>query len=330
MLKPLFSLLSPAGSRARLQVLVFHRVPREPDPLFPDAMHAQQFHRVCGWLKAWCTVLPLDDAVHRLAAGTLPARALAISFDDGYADNHEVALPILQQHGLPACFFIATGALDGGRMWNDSIVETLRCTHRDEIDLSGLGVGLDASLDRLAGRHATGTTAQRRQLIDRLLPVVKYLPPAARGAAVTRIAECAGIDPDELPRDLMMSSAQVRDLRRAGMQIGAHTVTHPILAALPAADARREIADSQRFLQDLLAEPVTLFAYPNGKPGRDFSDESVQIVHDLGFTAALSTAPGAAGPGSDLFRIPRYTPWDKSKLRFGARLLANFRGPAAA
>ena len=330
MLKPLFDWISPAGPRARLQVLVFHRVPREPDPLFPDAMHAQQFHRVCGWLKAWCTVLPLDDAVRRLAAGTLPARALAISFDDGYADNREVALPVLQHHGLPACFFIATGALDGGRMWNDSIVETLRCTRRDGIDLSGLGAGLDASLDRLAGRHATGTAAQRRLLIDRLLPAVKYLPPAARDLAVVRIAERADIEPGDLPRDLMMTSAQVRDLRRAGMQIGAHTVTHPILAALPAADARREIADSQHFLQDLLAEPVTLFAYPNGKPGRDFSDESAQIVRDLGFNAALSTAPGTAGPGSDLFRIPRYTPWDPSQLRFGGRLLGNLRERAVA
>jgi peptidoglycan/xylan/chitin deacetylase (PgdA/CDA1 family) len=138
------------------------------------------------------------------------------------------------------------------------------------------------------------------------------------------------MDIGELPRDLMMTSAQVRSLRRAGMQIGAHTVTHPILAALPAAEARREIADSQRFLQDLLAEPVRLFAYPNGKPGRDFSNETVQIVRDLGFSAALSTSPGAAGPGSDLFRIPRYTPWDRSRLRFGARLLGNLRERAAA
>ncbi len=325
MLRPLFRWMSPAGPGARLQVLLFHRVPREPDPLFPEAMHARQFDRVCGWLRAWCKVLPLDDAVRRLAAGTLPARALAISFDDGYADNREVALPILQAHGLQACFFIATGALDGGRMWNDSIVEALRLTRRDEIDLDGLGLAADAGGTALAGRHPTGTFAQRRTLIERLLPAVKYLPPAARDEAVARIAGRAGMAPDELPRDLMMSAAEVRSLRRAGMQIGAHTVTHPILAALPAAEARREMADSQRFLQELLGEPVHLFAYPNGKPGRDFNDETVQIARELGFSAALSTAPGAAGPGSDLHQIPRYTPWDRSRLRFGARLLGNLR-----
>jgi peptidoglycan/xylan/chitin deacetylase (PgdA/CDA1 family) len=328
MLRPLFQWMSPAGPRARLQVLLFHRVPREPDPLFPEAMHARQFDRVCGWLRDWCNVLPLDEAVQRLAAGTLPARALAISFDDGYADNCEVALPILQAHGLPACFFIATGALDGGRMWNDSIVEALRLTRRDEIDLDGLGLAADAPL---GGRHPSATAAQRRALIDRLLPAVKYLRATARHEAVARVVERAGIATEELPRELMMTSAQVRSLRRAGMQIGAHTVTHPILAALPAADARREMADSQRFLQTLLGEPVRLFAYPNGKPGRDFNDESVQIARELGFTAAFSTAPGTApgiagaGAGGDLFRIPRYTPWDRSRLRFGARLLGNLR-----
>ena len=126
LLKALFHLMSPGGARARLSVLIFHRVLPEPDPLFPDEMHARRFDVLCGWLTSWFKVLPLDEAVARLKAGTLPARAVCITFDDGYADNHHVALPILRRHGLVATFFIATGFLDGGRMWNDTVIEAIR------------------------------------------------------------------------------------------------------------------------------------------------------------------------------------------------------------
>ena len=128
MIKPLLTLLSPAGRRARLSVLIFHRVLPRPDPLFPGVIDAAGFDAICRWVKGWFNVLALDDAARRLRDGSLPERALAITFDDGYADNHDVALPILLRHGLPATFFIATGFLDGGRMWNDTVIESIRRT----------------------------------------------------------------------------------------------------------------------------------------------------------------------------------------------------------
>ena len=124
--RALFGLLSPGGARARLTVLIFHRVHPGQDAMFPGEMHAATFRERMGWVREWFNVLPLDEAVAALARGTLPARALAITFDDGYADNFTVALPILQQLGLPATFFIATGFLDGGRMWNDTVIEAMR------------------------------------------------------------------------------------------------------------------------------------------------------------------------------------------------------------
>src|ERR1035437_9290941 len=104
LLKPLFHVLSPARSKARLSVLIFHRVSLDPDPLFPDEMYAARFNEVCGWLGSWFNVLPLDQAVAHLNTGTLPARAACITFDDGYADNFHVAMPILQrQIGRASC-----------------------------------------------------------------------------------------------------------------------------------------------------------------------------------------------------------------------------------
>ena len=121
----------------------------------------------------------------------------------------------------------------------------------------------------------------------------------------------------------MLTSQQVREMHQSGMQIGAHTRTHPILATLSVDAARNEIAESRRCLEQVMGERVGLFAYPNGKPGTDYSPESVQIVRDLGFDAAVSTTWGAARTATDLFQIPRFTPWDRSKLRFGARFAGN-------
>ena len=306
--RPLLSLLSPASARARLSVLIFHRVLAEPDPLFPDEMDARRFDAMCGWLKAWFNVLPLDEAVRALREGRLPARACAITFDDGYADNLHIAAPILKRHGLTATFFIATGFLDGGRMWNDTVIESIRACRQPVLTLDGFG------------QFALDTTAARRSAIAALIGQLKYLPVAERRVATEAIATQAGVAP---PTDLMMTSDEVRALRRTGMLIGAHTVTHPILARLNADQALAEIQDGQRTLQALLGERIGLFAYPNGKPGADYLPEHPNIVQQLGFDAAVSTAWGAAGTQTDLYQIPRFTPWDRTRGRFGLRLLRN-------
>lgn len=313
MFRPVLNALSPAGGKAQLSILIFHRVLSEPDPLFPEVLDARRFDAVCRWLGRWFNVLALDDAVRRLHRRELPARALAITFDDGYADNHEVALPILVRHGLPATFFIATGFLDGGRMWNDSIIETLRLCRLATLDLGGLGVRGLGVLDLAGG-------PERRRSIELTLDATKYLCAGERLALAERIARRARVRPAGRP---MMTSAQVRGLRRAGMQIGAHTVSHPILARLPDDEALGEMVASKRTLEELVEEPVSLFAYPNGRPGTDFTDASVALVRRAGFAAAVSTAKGTANAATDVLRLPRFTPWDADRLRFGSRLAAN-------
>ena len=208
--------LSPAGPSARLTVLIFHRVLPLQDPLFPDEMHARRFDELCGWLKQWFNLLPLDAAVRHLKAGNLPARSACITFDDGYADNHHVAMPILCSHGLTATFFIATGFLDGGRMWNDTIIESVRACQSPEFDLSSLGLG----------RHALGAINDRKAAIAALVNQVKYRAPVQR---ITLTNQMAQLIPTPLPANLMMTSQEVKAMRHAGMQIGAHTITHPIL-----------------------------------------------------------------------------------------------------
>lgn len=315
-LKSLLGALSPQGPQARLSVFVFHRVLAQADPLFPGEPDLDRFDEILGWLAQWFHVLPLDSAARMLRSGALPARAAAITFDDGYADNATHALPILQRHGMQATFFVATSFLDGGRMWNDTLIESVRRYQEDSLDLNGLGLGL----------FTLKSVDDKRLAIESLLGRIKHLAPDQRDEEVERVQRAASV---ALPDDLMMTSWQVIQLRKAGMQIGAHTCTHPILARLGDGEALAEISTSKEALESLLDEPVSLFAYPNGKPGQDYSEKHVAMVRQAGFAAAVSTAAGVASADTDPFQLPRFTPWDRTRLRYGIRLMLNLRAAPA-
>lgn len=305
--------LSPAGSTARLSILIYHRVLPAIDPLFPHEPTAASFERQMRLLKSAFNVLPLADAVQRLQQGTLPARAACITFDDGYADNLTIATPILKKLGLPATFFIATAYLNGGRMFNDSVIEAIRLSPLTSLNLESLGFG----------RFDISDPAAKANAINRILPHVKYLPLELREQTVARIAALSQCAP--LPDNLMMSTEQLQALHAAGMEIGGHTARHPILAKLDADAVRHEIADGKTFLEQTLSARIRLFAYPNGKPGADYLPEQAQLVRDLGFDAAVSTQPGFAQQTSDVFQLPRFTPWSPQPWRFVPMLLGNLR-----
>ena len=309
-LRALASQLSPAGPRARLSILIYHRVFAQPDALLPGEPDAAAFRWQLQVLASLFTVLPLSEAVERLAQGTLPARPACITFDDGYADNATVALPILKELGLSATFFIATGYLDGGLMFNDRVFETFRRLPAGTIEWPDL---------RLEHRRIEDDQ-DRKRIAAELIQSLKHLEPEERQARAEAIAERS---PAPLPKDLMMTCEQVKELAAAGMSIGGHTHMHPILARTPDAQARAEITGGRETLEALLGDPVRLFAYPNGKPGQDYDHRHVAMVHEAGFAAAVSTAWGVSTRVSDPYQLARFTPWDHTPGRFALRLVRN-------
>ena len=283
--------------------LIFHRVLTARDPMSPGEPTAVWFDGLMSTLARRFEMIALDDAVQRAERGELHGRTLSVTFDDGYADNYEVALPILQRHGVPATFFIASGFLDGGRMWNDSIIETCRV----------LAPGEHESADAEIGTITLSDWDSRRQAAARLIKAWKHLPLEQRHERVARFSALA----DSLPDNLMMRTDQLRDMAATpGVTIGGHTVSHPILAALPAEQARAEITAGKQALEDKLQRELTLFAYPNGKQGPDYRVEHAQMVRDAGFKAAVATDWGTLSNTTDHFQIPRFTPWNANLDRF--------------
>lgn len=303
-------LATPGGRNARLSVLLYHRVLRQPDPLRPQDFDAALFDAHMQAVSRVFCVLPLDEALVRLRAGTLPARALCLTFDDGYRDNFEIACPILRRHGLTATFFIASGFLGTGRMFHDTVVESLRRLPDGMVDLAWIGLG-QIAIEGDPSRAASST---------RIIDALKYLPADAQAAACERLAAMA---PGELPTDLMMTAEQVRSLPALGMGVGAHTHLHPILTQVAPDVAWEQIRANRDVLAALLGAPPALFAYPNGKPQIDYRAEHVEMVKRAGFDGAVTVAFGTATRATDPFQIPRFVPWDRDPARLVLRVLSN-------
>ena len=302
LIRALGTLLSPAGQRARLAVFCYHQVIEHKDPLRASEPTVEEFRHdleTIGWLF---NVLPLPEAVERLQSGTLPSRAACITFDDGYANNHQLAAPLLERAGLPATFFIAGGAVDEGVMWNDLVIEAARIKGSKWIvdDLAELGQG--------GPPHENAGP-----FLSWVLPRLKYCHLERR----FRIAEAffRKNAEQELPR-LMMDRCQVVDLARRGFDIGGHTISHPILKELDDNAARREIEGCRRWIEEVTGRAAVTFAYPNGIPGQDFGPEHVMMVRKSGFASAVSTSWAVARPDSNPLAIPRIGPW----WRLGSRL----------
>ena len=292
----------------RLCVVNYHRILKAPDPMLASEPDVATFRWQMHLLARCFNVLPLHAALAALDAGSLPPRAIAITFDDGYRSVHDLALPVLKEFGLPATVFVTSGYIGERNMWNDRIIEAVQTLPDGQLDLSDVGLGA-YSLHGLEQRKAT---------LGRLTEASKYLPPDTRVGLVERLEHLVG---DGLAHGLMLTPEMVVSLDRNGIEIGAHTISHPILTSLDEASARLEIAAGKEQLEAIIGKKVRLFAYPNGKVGKDFDARHVAMVRAAGFDAAFTTEVGAITRSQDRFQLPRSRPWDATPFLFGLRLL---------
>ena len=289
------SILSPEGGRGRLAVFCFHQVLDAPDPLRKGEPDIAMFARDTDVIASAFKVLPLPEAVERMRDGSLPSRAAAITFDDGYANNQVNAAPILEERGLTATFFITGGAVEHGIMWNDLVIESVA---RSE---SRYDVGPVAELDA-AAIAALPDDEKVRSILDKL----KYMPLGERyqAAGALYAANVSG-DP---PRKMMLPE-QVADLARRGFDIGAHTINHPILKLLSTDDSRAEIERSRDWVAGVTGRAPVSFAYPNGRPDIDFDENTCAQVEAAGYSLAVSTRWGVGSRKDNRFSVPRIGPW---------------------
>ena len=299
---------APRGGNARLCIVNYHRVLESRDPLLHPEPDIRTFRWQMELLAESFNVLPLHDAIEALGKKELPPRAVCITFDDGYRSVHDHALPILKEFKLPATVFVTTGYMTESNLWNDRILESFRHLPAGRLDLRDIGMGV----------YSLSNLAERKGALHEVMESVKYLVPENRQKAIGKLEALAKKD---FPHRLMLTREMIARLAGEGIEIGGHTISHPILTRLDDEAARNEIAGSKRHLETIIGKPVRLFAYPNGKTGKDYDERHVRMVKEAGYAAAFTTERGAAGHHHDPYQIPRDRPWDSTPLLFALRLL---------
>ncbi|GKY88149.1 polysaccharide deacetylase family protein [Sinisalibacter aestuarii] len=283
-----------------LDILCYHAVSPGARPLNDYCfMPVETFRAHMRWLRgSRFDVLPLKEAAAALAEGRLKRRTVAITFDDGFRNNATVALPVLEEFGLPATIFLSTGFIGTQKTtWAARVTRALIDTQAQALDYGGKRL----PLTDFDARAAANREVQR---------MIKAIAPANPQAEVAAIETQLGVpvDPD-LADDAdfaMMSAAEVARVQAGGLvDFGGHSVSHPILSALDDAALADEVTGSVKAVAALTQSPCETFAYPNGQPA-DFDDRALELLRKAGVTVAATTTQLVNKRGADPLRLNRW------------------------
>ena len=289
--------------RSRAVVLTYHGVldgDDDYDYLNHNFIAAESFDAQMRYICRHYRPIALRDLVKAYREGrTPPARSVAVTFDDGFANNYSVAFPILRRHSIPFTVFVATGLLDtpGAMLWTERAKRSLFFYPERSVSLN---------LDGSARTLDLSSPAARADASKSVLQRLKRLPPTARNRALDDIERVCGARPvqdHERERYDFLTWAQTREMASAGVEIGSHTVNHPILTTLDAGALRDELVESKRQIETALGEECVSFAYPNGSPA-DFGAREKAALRESGYACGLSLN-GSLNDRPDLYEVDR-------------------------
>lgn len=307
--------------RPRAAVLAYHRIASPPVDPWSLAVTPEHFAQHVQVLARRATVVPLSALPSVLAGRRAPRRCVAVTFDDGYADNLHAAVPALERGSLPATVFVIAGRLGGRELWWDRLARLL-------LSPGELPERLSIALEDGPGGERTFDTARAARL-DVHTEIWRALQPlreAERERCLAQIAAGIGADRGVAEARTLTADELVRLAAHPLVDVGGHTMTHPRLSALDVEQQRREIVEGKRTLEEITGGALEAFAYPFGRP-EDFTDETVRAVRDAGFRLACANYSGSAGASTDLHRLPRAYVQDCDGDAFEERLATWLAAP---
>jgi peptidoglycan/xylan/chitin deacetylase (PgdA/CDA1 family) len=277
---------------------------RTPNIVTPAAFEAQ-----IRYLAAKYHVMALPECIARMKEGRpFPRRTAAITLDDGYKDNVVTAAPILRRYGVPATFFVVTDCMGAGRLkWEDELSCLVRRSRAQNLSLT-LPSG-QVSLD-------TGSGKARLLAIQVLVNLLGRLEPTERSQILDELRQQTKAKCDDGP-GVMMTWDDVRRLADTpAFSIGSHSATHEHLSRIPRDRVVLEVTRSKERLENEIARPVVLFAYPYG----DLNPEVVTTVRSAGYAGAVTLQYGSNNTRSDPFLLRRALVPNQMGVRFRAGL----------
>jgi peptidoglycan/xylan/chitin deacetylase (PgdA/CDA1 family) len=297
-------------NRKGLRILMYHRF-HESGPLARQMRHIREHYtpvsmtQVSAWLEG---------------GAPLPENALAVTVDDGYRDFYQVAFPVFREYGIPATVYLVSGFLDRALwLWVDQVRYAF-------LNAGAQRFRLDFGSNP-PGCFELNSIESRKQAARAVAEAAKRLPNAERLRLLERLPRELGVDvPQEPPREYEpMRWEEAREVAAAGIELGAHTRTHPILSQIDAReDLADEIAGSKRRIEACLDRAVDHFCYPNGA-NRDISAAAVEAVRAVEYRTSVTTETGLNYQSADRFRLLRIGVEPELEEGYFQRCAAGFR-----
>lgn len=290
----------------RVLCLLYHRVNPIPDDIYHLTVSPHNFEEQIRYLKDHFPILRFEEDWTRGGQD-----GVVITFDDGYGDNHEYALPVLEKYHVPATIFVSTGYVDSGReYWWDEIARVLtrNVDYPEQFEL------------RDSLYHYTWDTRSpeaRREMIRSLHWLLKMDPDVERANLwLEQIRAWAGIGCDGRQEHLPVTLSQLQELSRSEyITIGAHTVNHRSLGAQTKEGQEYEIGASIRFLERAIEREVHTFSYPFGSAVH-FNQDTFEICRQNRIAKAATTVKGLWREKSNPYAVPRVETEDKGGREF--------------
>jgi peptidoglycan/xylan/chitin deacetylase (PgdA/CDA1 family) len=297
-------------------ILGYHRISSSAGESAEVCVSPENFAEHLHELRKRTHPLRLSELVQHLRDGTLPDKSIAVTFDDGYADNLYTARPLLEKYEIPATVFICTGYM-GKEFWWDELERLVLSSRADPRTLSlQVGERQFAWMPPQAST-ATGNRESHRQFYRALYQFLLSLDIEDQNPVMEVIRSWSDGLPPDISTPRAMSEEEVLQLVEGGLvELGAHTRHHPMLPQLSLQRQKEEIESSKRDLEELLGQPISGFAYPNGRA----TAEAKQIVRDAGFAYACTSLHDVVRPGSDMFELTRFWQQDVDGDRFARGL----------
>ncbi|MDM8524119.1 polysaccharide deacetylase family protein [Desulfococcaceae bacterium HSG8] len=319
---------------SKAAILMYHRViEKDVDP-WGLCVSPQHFAEHLEALRKHANPVSLTQLVQSHQEGNIPDRAVAVTFDDGYADNLHNAKPLLEQYSVPATVFITSGSLGQAReFWWDELErillqpgilpEILELNINNKVHHWELGDSTDYSLDdyhRYCGWIADWQEFPtfRHSLYCTLHQLLQPLPDAELYQVMDELLAWSGKKTVRFSTNRTLSEKELLLLEQGELlEIGGHTVTHPFLSMLSESRQHLEIKQNKIVLEEYLGHQVNLFAYPYG----NYSMQTKAIVQEAGFACACTTDEDCVWYGSDRFLLPRIGIMDCGGDEFAKQLI---------
>jgi peptidoglycan/xylan/chitin deacetylase (PgdA/CDA1 family) len=296
-------------------ILGYHRIAEVDFDPYSLCVSPGHFAEQLEVLRKHANPISLSALAQGLSVGHLPERSVVLTFDDGYSDVLHIAKPLLKRYDVPAIAFIVTGNL-GSEFWWDELARILSSSINLPEKLSFKVNGSDfewifgsSEFPRMVG---SGREIRYRfilSLYDKLL----ITTPEVRQVALSQLSSWGGKDLIKRPKYRRLNKSEIIQLVADGLvEIGSHSLTHPMLESQPPYQQRIEIRQSKVDLENLLNRKIASFSFPNGS-----IPEGVRaILEEEGYQQALTSMRDVVDPTCDPYFIPRiWVPdWDGEKF----------------